>query len=75
MSLFLLLSLSAMNLKKCHLYFTVQNVIVWWLALQSRVREVPASDFIVPFDDRRLEHFIHFYFMLLLLGPKALIVV
>jgi hypothetical protein len=63
------------NELKCHLYFTAQNVTVWWLAFQSRVREVPASNFIVPFDDRRLEHRINLYFMLLLLGLKVLIVV
>jgi hypothetical protein len=57
------------------LNFTVQNVTIWWLALHSRVREVPASNFVVPFDDRRLEHLIHLYFMLLLLGPKVMIVV
>jgi hypothetical protein len=44
------------ELKEVHLYFAAQNVTVWWLALQSHVQEVPASNFIVPSDDGPLEH-------------------
>jgi hypothetical protein len=42
------------------------------LALQTRVRGISASNFIMPFDDRQLEHVIHLYFMLFLLEFKML---